>query len=403
MRLAIVVNGFPTLSETFIYNKAVGLRAAGVDVTVLAHGRQAEWGMFAGRTESFPRQAVQRSLLAQGWAGLPARWIRVVFKQPRQSLHLWKAARTRYEDVRRAFMAWVLALPLETGHYDVVHFGYSGLAALYLDALPLLSARLFTSCRGAAEQIVPLVNPQRGEQLRQVFGYMQRVHCVSAEMQRTVEKYGLCPGQGFVNHPAIDAAQFQRRTVYLQKAVGPYHLVSVGRLHWKKGLEFGLLTVRQLVDDGLDVTYDIIGGGDEEEKLRYAVADLGLSQRVRLLGRQSAAVVREALETADVCLLPSLSEGLSNAALEAMAMEVPIVSTTAGGMDEAITDGVEGFLVPPWQPGKMAEKVCVLLADPALRLRMGQAGRQRVIEHFQLERQICCFLEQYQEVKNAAG
>lgn len=395
MHIAIVVNSFPVISETFIFNKISGLLAAGLDMTVMVQSTRSDKSMFAERMSHLPVTLVQPSLLARGKFLFPFELMLAILRNPYQALNLWIKARKAHTKVRQAIKAWVLALPLELGRYDLVHFEYSGLAVSYLDALPLLSGRLFISCRGSAERIVPLVNPMRGEQLRKVFGYVQRVHCVSVDMQRTVEKFGLRPEQGFVNHPAIDVAKFQRSTIYPQKTVGPYHLVSVGRLHWTKGLEFGLLAMRKLVDDGLDVTYDIIGRGDEEEKLRYAIANLDLGQRVRLMGHQSAEVVRESLEMCDVCLLPSLSEGLSNVALEAMSMEVPVVSTTVGGMDEAISDGQDGFLVSPWQPNLLAEKIRILLEDSSLRYRMGQAARRKIEQKFCLENQIKIFVDEY--------
>jgi glycosyltransferase involved in cell wall biosynthesis len=69
-------------------------------------------------------------------------------------------------------------------------------------------------------------------------------------------------------------------------------------------------------------------------------------------------------------------------ALESMAMAKPIVSTRVGGPSETVADGETGFLVPPKDPAALAEKIIALLRDPALRERMGSAGRARVLEHF---------------------
>jgi glycosyltransferase involved in cell wall biosynthesis len=305
-----------------------------------------------------------------------------------------------YGKTTRALKAWIRAVPLFVGEYDLIHFAYSGLAVSYLDSLPLLSgATLMTSCRGAAEQITPLLKPERAESLRQVFARMDLVHCVSMDMLRTAESYGLSPKKAFINYPAIDSLVFKRQQPYVAKADGPYLLLSTGRLHWKKGYEYALLAVRALLDQNYDVRYDIIGEGAEEEKLRFTISDLNLTDHVRLHGRQSAEFIREKLELADVFLLPSLSEGLSNAVLEAMAMELPVVSTNTGGMPEAIRDNVDGFLVPTRNPVEMAERVKMLLNNCTLRKKMGESGRRRVQEQFSLSRQISCFIEKYEELQ----
>jgi glycosyltransferase involved in cell wall biosynthesis len=396
MKLAIVVNSFPTLSETFIFNKVLGLIQTGVDISVIASSRCNNAGAFADRLSSIRSDQIQFSLLSKGLLGIFTGLFRITFTQPIEAMRLLHQAYNQYPDRKRALRAWIQALPLKLGHFDLIHFELSGLAVAHLDALPLLTpAKLVTSCRGTAEQIKPITDPERGDQLHKVFEYMDRVHCVSLDIQHTVEKYGLKPGQAFVNHPAIDLAQFHRDISYPEKTAGPYRLISIGRLHWVKGLEFGLLAIWQLLDRGYAVEYDILGGGPEEERLRFMIHDLGLTEHVHLYGRRTPQEVHQALENADICLLPSLSEGLSNAALEAMAMELPVVSTTAGGMDEAITDGQEGFLVPPYQPNVIAEKVALLLDNPHLRQQMGKSGRLRVEKDFNQQEQIKKFISVY--------
>jgi len=99
-----------------------------------------------------------------------------------------------------------------------------------------------------------------------------------------------------------------------------------------------------------------------------------------------------------VFLLSSLSEGISNAALEAMACGLPVVTTDCGGMREAVTDGIEGFVVPVRDPEAMAEALLRLWKDPELRRRMGEAARERVLREFRLDQQISAFLALFKDV-----
>ena len=94
-----------------------------------------------------------------------------------------------------------------------------------------------------------------------------------------------------------------------------------------------------------------------------------------------------------------MSEGLSNAALEAMATGLPVVTTDCGGMREAISDGVEGFLVPVRDVERMSAALGRLAGDAELRARMGAAARDRVLKEFTLERQVRAFTELLEEVR----
>src|SRR5205085_7244813 len=85
------------------------------------------------------------------------------------------------------------------------------------------------------------------------------------------------------------------------------------------------------------------------------------------------------LAAADVAVLPSLQEGLGVAALEAMAAARPVVASRVGGLGEAVVHGETGLLVPPADPGALAAALARLIGDPALRVRLGAAGRARVL------------------------
>jgi glycosyltransferase involved in cell wall biosynthesis len=404
VKLALVVNQFPVVSETFIYHQAAGLAARGVEVTVITADPANDADMFTGFDGRRFDGPVRSIVLARA-AGPTVRALTRHLGSLRgahagRDLALWRAARARYGATRRGVRAWLIALAL--AGFDIVHFEYSGLAVAYADALPLIRpAKIVVSCRGTQERIVPLVEPARAAALRTLFGVADRVHCVSADMLRTCASFGLDPARAFVNHPAIDPRWFTRSAPYVARATGPYRLLSTGRLHWAKGLEFALLAVRALVDRGVDVSYDVLGAGPERERLQFAIHDLGLADRVTLHGRKTASEVRAALEAADLYVLASVSEGVSNAALEAMAMQLPVVTTSAGGMAEAIRDRVDGRVVPPRAPAAMADAIGELLADPAGRVAISLAARRRVENELSIDRQIAVFMAEYEALAPA--
>lgn len=118
-------------------------------------------------------------------------------------------------------------------------------------------------------------------------------------------------------------------------------------------------------------------------ELQSLVAASGLSGRVRFLG--SRRDIDEVLHTLDVLVSPSLSEGFSNAILEAMAAGLPVIATRVGGSTEQVADGITGLLVAPAQVTELQQALLTLLDSPALRARMGEAARARVQECFSVE------------------
>jgi colanic acid/amylovoran biosynthesis glycosyltransferase len=178
-------------------------------------------------------------------------------------------------------------------------------------------------------------------------------------------------------------------------------ILTVARLHWKKGHEHALVALRKLVDAGIDVEYRLLGGGPHEQAVRAYVHDLGLARHVRLLGDRPPAGVLDELRRADVLLHPAVSEGFGNAVLEAQAVEVPVVCTDADGLRENVLDGVSGLVVPRRDPDALAAAVTRLAGDPALRRQMGQAGRRHVGERFGPRAQIQAFVELYEQTTAA--
>ena len=135
----------------------------------------------------------------------------------------------------------------------------------------------------------------------------------------------------------------------------PLRLLSVGRLHWKKGHELALAAAAILRERGVELEYRIVGDGEHREPTEFAVTDLGLDGHVQLLGALDADGVREQLAWADALIHPSLTEAFGVAVAEAQAMGLPVVCSDAGGLPENIAHGVTGFAVPRRDVAAMAD------------------------------------------------
>ncbi len=184
----------------------------------------------------------------------------------------------------------------------------------------------------------------------------------------------------------IDAVRFDPRAVSAQAGarlrgelgVGAAPLVGTAiTFHPKKGFDLLFESMALLLKSSPEAHLLIAGESQMAPEPAALVQRLGLQGRVHLLGRRSD--MPEVLSALDVFVLPSQSEGMSNAILEAMAMEVPVVATAVGGTLEVVEEGRSGFLVDYPDAAAMAARVSALLCDPQLRARVGTSARERVL------------------------
>nr|WP_247743876.1 glycosyltransferase family 4 protein [Shimia sp. R9_3] len=164
-------------------------------------------------------------------------------------------------------------------------------------------------------------------------------------------------------------------------------LLFVGRLAPVKGLPILLRAMEQLVQKEPDVHLTVIGDGPGRKALQSQTDAAGLSDHVSFVGYKSQSEVAEALSAADMLVLPSFAEGVPVVLMEAMAARRPVVATQIAGIPELVTEGVSGLLVPPGDPGALAQAIAKLLANPARATAMGIAGRAKVEAAFDIDKE----------------
>ncbi len=290
---------------------------------------------------------------------------------------------------------------------DVVHFEWLSVALRWAGLFDALGDRIVVSCHGAEITAYPHMPrwARKASGLPDLFSRASAVHCVSADVAAEGVRYGLDPETSVVIRTAVDLDFFHPPAPSPAPRHG-YTLVAVGQLRWLKGYEYIVVTLAELVRAGIPATLDLVGGGlspdaareNEYDRILQAISDFGLEEHVRLHGEIAPALVRERLYASDVLVHLSLAEGLPTVILEAMACGVPVVATDVGGTREAVTDGVEGFLVPPREPGAAAAALERLWRDPGLRAQMGAAGRARVGADFGSDAEAARFLALYERV-----
>jgi glycosyltransferase involved in cell wall biosynthesis len=175
----------------------------------------------------------------------------------------------------------------------------------------------------------------------------------------------------------------------------------VGRLSWKKGYEHALEAARLLAARVPGLRFDVVGDGPLRAQLEQQARTAGLEGTVRFLGQRRD--VPDLMRRFDCFVLSSVIEGMPNALLEAMALGRPVVTTSAGGSAEVVTDGESGFVVPPGDPAALAAAVERVLRDPALARSLGERGERRVRERFSLDAMLAAIDALYQTQLARAG
>lgn len=289
--------------------------------------------------------------------------------------------------IREFFKQSYLLSPFLREKYDVIYFPWLAGAVTY-KGLFALGMPSILSCRGRNVNIDPALSRKKAlaKDLEYVFIKADRIHCVSKDILNEAQRYGLAPEKATVIYPAVDPEFFTPCESIRNGQT--LKIISVGALIWRKGYEYALQAIQQLIKEGHKVHYQIIGEGPEREHLEFSIHDMKLKGCVQLLGRLSPQEIRSYLQEADIFLHASVSEGIANSVLESMSCGLPAVTVDCGGMREAVTDGVEGFLVPSRDAKSIADSLICLIQDANLRKRMGKAARLRILKEFTLEEQI---------------
>ena len=378
--LAVLVNEFPRLSETFVLGDLLGLESTGARLHVfslrrpevaLAHDAVEDLRApveylpeVAGRQRRLVLRAIQASLLFRD----PARFMRglaEIYLSP---------------DYTRARLEQALLLARRLDRIGspplYVHFAHKP-ATIGRFAALLLGSPFAISAHAVDVWMTPV------PELRTKFRDAQLVLCCYEEARDYVRQ--VANGSTRVElapHGVVIPPQPR----HMEQS--PLVLLSVGRLVEKKGFDTLIQAAGVMRDRGLEFQVRIAGDGPLWPSLQRLVNELALGDTVRFLGPLTTEELEPEYAAAAVFVLACRvgvdgnRDGLPNTVLEAMARELPVVSTTLASIEEAVIDGEQGLLTPPGDHVALADALERLLGDRPLRLRLGDAARARVLERY---------------------
>jgi glycosyltransferase involved in cell wall biosynthesis len=197
--------------------------------------------------------------------------------------------------------------------------------------------------------------------------------------------------------PVASGAQLQlRKRLGLPEAI--FVVLFVGRLEPVKGSDVLLRAWSRLVgqNPARSLLLALVGDGSERDRLIRLSQELDIASSVRFVGLSDRVI--DWLHGADLFVLPSRSEGLSNALLEAMSCGLPTVATAVGGTPEVIEDGTNGLLVPANDDGALADALLCLIENPDLARRLGNAARKTIGGRYSMEATVDRYIELYKRL-----
>lgn len=234
-----------------------------------------------------------------------------------------------------------------------------------------------------------------------------RIIAVSNGVVNALTAGGVDPQKITCVHSVIEAKRYQKKgseqkvraELGLEEDTNVISIIS--QLIERKGHRFLFQAAPKILEQFPKTAFLVLGEGKAEFSLRRLAASLGIEDKVIFTGFRND--VGEILSITTVLVHPATMEGFANCVLQAMAAGVPVVVTAVGGMPEAVTDGVNGILIPSRDPNAIADAVIKLLRDPELRCKMGTEGKRIAEVEFNVDTMVEGVLAVYRDVLKMDG
>ncbi len=384
--VAYVLKRFPRLSETFIANEILALEARGLKIRIISLNR-ADSKVFHPEIKSIRAQVyylpesfwreIPRMFIAQGHflRRHPGRWIRAF------TVMFWHLS---HKAMKRWLQSGTVAQLLEgsdTRHIHA-HFSTAPTTVAMMTGI-LLNLHFSFTCH--AKDVYAdgrLYSPGFSRNLTRA----DFVICASAKTkQDIVETWPeVPPAKIYVIYNGLDLERFRRRSNESSERM----ILAVGRLVEKKGFPHLIEACELLKKHSVPFKCEIVGYGDMRKNLVDLVSALKLEDRVQLIGPLAQQELVAHYQRAGVFCLPTMiasnddRDVLPNVVKEAMAIGVPVLTTSIPGMEELVEHDHTGLLAQPKNPSALAEALERLLDDPELGSRLADAGRHTIEERF---------------------
>lgn len=399
--IAVVLKGYPRLSETFIAQEILALEQSGLDITIVSLRHPTDRKSHPVHDEIsadclyLPEYLHQEPLrVLKGW------WNTRKQAGYRKARASWLADLWR-DFTRNRIRRWGQALVLAAERPGKISWIYSHF--IHTPSSVARYAAEISNLPWSASAHAKDIWTSPDWELSEKLGLAQWTVTCTAGGCRHLKSLAPDPDRVHLVYHGLDLARFQGNGDQGSDRDGsdsgnPARIITVGRAVEKKGLDT-LIDALALLPEDLQWNWTHIGGGELVPDLKQQIARLGLGDRISLLGSRAQSEVLDEYRASDVFVLPCRiapngdRDGLPNVLVEAQSQAMPCISTPVSGVPELISDGVNGWLVQPDDPAALAKSIEKTLRDPQLRRRLGRAGKQKVHAEFDARNEIRTLLD----------
>jgi len=396
--ITYIIGTYPGLTTTFIDREVLALRSMGVQLRILSIRQP--WTKLSAEQEALRKDVTY--LLPVKWLSLMMSHLTYAITKPKRFFSTLIYLLTRPHPSFRArlmtlihFVEGVYAAYLlrqKPGEHLHAHF-IDRAATVALVMGRLLNIPYSVTAHASDIYVSPVL-------LREKLAGSKFVATCTGYNRNYLAQFG----RELFNHKLLciyHGLELERYPNEQRANPGYPIILSVGQLQERKGLGYLVEACRILRDQGIQFECRIIGEGPMRPALEDQIRQFGLENFVRLLGALPHEEVIAQYQQATVFTLPAVlgkdgdRDGIPNVILEALSMELPVVSTLHSGIPEVVEEGVSGLLVPPENASALASALERVICDPEMRNAFGKAGRQIVADRFNPEKNVRRLLEAF--------
>jgi len=389
-KIAYLVSVYPAVSHTFIYNEIQALRSRGVDLDVISINHP-EYAMEGDIPEVLAEEKTTFYVKQQSFFQMASAFIKTVVHFPRGLIKgiisVFKYSRGDLKQLLWNFFylleAVIIGVWMQQKGIQHVHAHFANAGATVALFVSLIFDKSFSMTVHGPDEFFEVSKSLLKEKIEHAkfivcIGQFSRSQLMRIAPYSNWDKLRVCP-------LGVDLDVFKPKNL---ETIDRVEILCVGRLVPAKGQAILLKAVAELVKENFYLRVRLVGEGVDRKPLEALADSLNITPFIEFLGSRNHLQVQQIFEESDLFVLPTFAEGIPIVLMEAMAKEIPCITTWVNGIPELIQNKINGITVAPSDHIALKEAIKELILDQSLRESIGKHARKTLTEHYNLKTNI---------------